>query len=205
MLAVDDVISSPQERDAIASSLRDFSEVAATLAAPWALIGGHALIAHGVPRYSPDLDLLVADDRIRPVVAVLVSGFGWARLQPHQQANRPLILRRRAESLQVNLHPARGKISCEAIARPVMREHCSVPVPVARLGAVLLMLLAADRVIDRAAIEQTVGHLRRPALRDALDWATKRSPELGAKLRAIMDNARAPRFSLRPPRLGRRK
>lgn len=62
-------LGSPEEREAIALSLRDASEVAAALNADWAVIGGHALIAHGVPRDTPELDILLAADRLKPTAS----------------------------------------------------------------------------------------------------------------------------------------
>ncbi len=61
----------------VTSALLDLARAAALVGASWALVGGQALIAYGVPRETLDADALVDHGMLGAFADVLVDTFGW--------------------------------------------------------------------------------------------------------------------------------
>lgn len=122
------------------------------LGAPYALIGAHAMAVRGYPRFTVDVDLLTADDRV-------LAPFTWtdlvregARVDPRRgDADDPLggvvhILL--ADGTDVDLVVAKWKWEAEIIERAetvVLAGH-SIRVP--RTSDLILLKLAAGGYAD---------------------------------------------------------
>src|SRR5262249_6095443 len=66
--------------DIVTSTLEDLAAAPNELGAHGALLGGQALIAHGVPRDTLDADALVAEAALGDLANELVERFGWKPL-----------------------------------------------------------------------------------------------------------------------------
>lgn len=64
----------------VTNALLGIVRAATRVDATWALVGGQALIAYGVPRETLDADALVAPAALESVAATLVDTFGWTPL-----------------------------------------------------------------------------------------------------------------------------
>src|SRR5689334_16820266 len=64
----------------VARTLEDLTRAAQAIGAHWALVGGQALIAHGVPRDTLDADALIGGDAAGDLAAELCAGAGWTAL-----------------------------------------------------------------------------------------------------------------------------
>jgi hypothetical protein len=91
MMNAEDVVADPKERQGIAFSLRDLSSAATALDSVWAIMGGHALIAWGVPRDTPEIDAMVDPDLIEELAATLVGKSGWVPLECNDQGRSFLV------------------------------------------------------------------------------------------------------------------
>lgn len=73
--------STPVPPESVAGTLEDLVRVAELVGARWALIGGQALQAHGVPRETLDVDVLVSREATLTLAIVLCGVAGWTPLQ----------------------------------------------------------------------------------------------------------------------------
>lgn len=200
----------------VTSALLDLARAAVVAGVPWALIGGQALIAYGVPRETLDTDALVPFDGIENIASVLVENFFWkpvvydVRTEDYIDAEqvtvhfmddvgqeRQMVPLRSPLGLPIELLAAQHPVEQEMIDVAVMRRHQGVSVPIAPLGGVLLVKTKADRQKDHAAIEQTGEHLLARQVDDAVAWARKRDPATADDLRAILSAARSRRAPTR--------
>lgn len=67
--------------ESVADTLEDLARVADAIGVRWALIGGQALLAHGVPRETGDVDVLVSRQATLALATELCSSAGWTPLQ----------------------------------------------------------------------------------------------------------------------------
>lgn len=184
---------------------------AAAQGIPWALIGGQALFAHGVPRGTPNADVLVLPERLEELALRLVRDFAWVpmRFSPATSTyipgpavdvhtfddavlsdlgqERQFVPLSAPTGLPVRLfaaqHPIEQEMIREAELLPVRDTlRSTIPVPVAPLGGVLLVKVKAHRLLDLGAIEQTAEHLYRTQLDEAVQWAAKRDPAAAQEL-----------------------
>ena len=65
---------------AITSALLDIRRAATNARIPWALVGGQALLAYGVPRHTEDVDALVPPLDLEDFANELVDTFGYVPL-----------------------------------------------------------------------------------------------------------------------------
>jgi len=196
----------------------DLSRAARQAHSAWTLIGGHALISHGVPRHTEDVDTLFLKHELLGVAEALVANFGYVPLIYNIEhegyvatdevtvhymddpvlfsvgEERELVPLESPLGLIVELLAAQHPIEREMIEASALCRHYGVLVPIAPLGGVLLVKSIADRVKDVAAIEQTAESLPREDLEQALTWAAQRDPENTKDLRAIITNVRTRRI-----------
>ena len=200
----------------VANALLDLRRAATSLGLPWALIGGQALAARGVPRTTEDADALVPESSLRALAQALTDDFEWTPLRDdasgdYVQADgvevlfmddpvlfdigreRAMVALESPMGLVVELLAAQHPIEVEMIEGATTLEHHDVSVPVAPLGGILLVKTKADRTKDVAAIEQTAEHLPRAEINEAVEWAEERDPENARDLRAIVDAVRVRR------------
>lgn len=195
-------------------ALADIVRAAGSLRSPWALIGGQALQAHGVPRDTLDADALVPSKALELLASELVHSFGWTPLRFDADTGdfadadevgvhfmqdpvlfdvgeeRRMIPLRTADGFPVDLLAAQHPVERAMIAGATVRPFLGLNVPVAPLGGVLLVKAKADRLKDSAAIEQSAEHLKAPVVKEAVEWARRRDPATAEDLLSIMTAAR---------------
>lgn len=156
-----------------------------------ALAGGVAMAAHGFPRATKDLDLLIAHsdadiagEALRALGFEAASGAtGFVRYVRHPLPELPelsewadLLLARRPLGLE---------LLRQAQAQPILWDGIAIPV-VPREGIILMKLLAhvndASRLIDRADIRALLGDVGQSG-RESLRAA---AAELGADVVALL-------------------
>lgn len=207
---------------AVAATLRDVRDAADDLDEPWALIGGQALQAYGVPRDTLDVDVLSA---VAGELALhLVDAYGWTPLladeygeyhptdavRPHVMDDRVLYdiheqrvmyPLRSPVGLVVDLLTAQHPVERDMIDHVRVDRFHGEKILLAPLGGVLLVKVKADREKDVGAVYQTAEHLPMSTLRAAVEWARERDPGTAEDLTALIQAAKArlvPR-EIRPP------
>jgi len=207
----------PPSDPAVTSALLDIRRAATNARVPWALVGGQALIAYGVPKHTEDTDALVPTIELEEIANELVHTFGYTPLLydatsedyvPTREATvhymddpvlfdiheeRSMIPLRSPLGLGVDLLAAQHPIEQEMIELSHLQGHYGVQVPIAPLGGVLLVKTKADRPKDVAAIEQAAENLPKEQIDEAVAWAAKRDPATADDLRSTMKFARARR------------
>ncbi len=201
----------------VTSALLDLARAAALVGASWALVGGQALIAYGVPRETLDADALVDHGMLGAFANVLVDTFGWtpvvydegsedyvesAEVAVHFMDDpvlfdvaqeRQMVPLRSPLGLPVELLAAQHPIEQEMVSVAAQRQFHGVLVPIAPLGGILLVKTKADRSKDVAAIEQAGEHLSANQVQEAIAWAKRRDEATADDLRAILTAARVRR------------
>jgi hypothetical protein len=198
--------------DTLASTtLLDLCRAAHHVGTRWALIGGQALIVHGVPRHSPDASALLPPTKMSALAEALVGRFGWTPLEYDERAGkygkanavavhhvedpgldelkceRQMIPLRSALAMYVELVAAQHPVERHIIGAARVRSHLGSAVPVAPLGGLLLVQIRAGTVKDVGAIEQTVEHLSAARVEAAIAWARKHDRAGADKLRAVVE------------------
>jgi len=198
---------SPSDRAAM-ESLEDLRWSAKATGTPWALIGGRALIAHGVRKDSDDVDILVPPHSLKVVANALVDscafqplehvGGGrfvmmgtvsvhWADAFGKTRFTVPLLS---PLGMRLELLGALHKAEHDTIATSNVQKYLGLSVPVAPLGGVLLLKTMARRDKDVAAIEQAARNLTFEQLRSAMVWAVQRDAKIAAALWSIIHPVR---------------
>jgi hypothetical protein len=205
----------------VARTLEELTGAAQAIGAQWALVGGQALIAHGVPRDTLDADALVGGDATGDLAAELCGIGGWTALRYDASTGdyapaaeptahyfddpvpfdlgceRVMYPLRSSRGLLVELLSAQHPVEQEMVAGATLRRHFGVMIPLAPLGGVLLVKAKADRTKDIAALEQAAEHLPAKTLDDAVAWARRRDPQTAEDLTSILKHVRARRTPTR--------
>lgn len=205
----------------VGRSLEELARAATTLGVRWALIGGQALIAHGVPRDTLDADALVEPALLGELSSALVEQQAWVPLvyDPGSgdylaasgptvhymddpvlfdlHAERAMVPLRSGTGLLVELLASQHPIEQAMVDEAALRRHFGAQVPLAPLGGILLVKTKADRTKDIAALEQAAEHLSAAVLDGAVAWAKRHDPASADDLRAILGAARARRAPVR--------
>lgn len=221
------VVATDQFADAASAALVDIAILTRAIDVEWALVGGLALRAHGVPRDTLDVDALVAERDLLRLAVALVAEADWVPLQysvddhdyvPTDEPTvhtmddpvlfdigevRAMIPMQTPGGLVVDFLAAQHSIEQDMIAMAVPVRYLNVRVPIAPLGGILLVKTKADRTKDVAAIEQVAEHTSPERLVAAIAWARERDETTAEDLRAIIEAARArkaatPRKNWRP-------
>jgi len=209
MIALKDM--EPTCATVVSTTLLDLSRAARSARTRWALIGGPALIVHGVPRHSPDAGALVPLRKLAGLAEELVGTFGWTPLEYDKntgrfakthapvvhylddlalrdlQEERQMIPLRSALGLFVELRAAQHLVEQAVVSGARSRAHCGFTVPVAPLGGVLLLRIRAGTAQDIGSVEQAVEHLPRAKLEEAIAWARKHDRAGADALRAVVE------------------
>jgi hypothetical protein len=126
--------------------------VLASLGAPYALIGGHALAARGYPRFTVDVDLMTTDSRVldRAVWDALIHDGATVDAR-RGDADDPLagavhILL--PDATDVDLIVARWQWEADVVARATPMRIGDADIPVPAVGDLILLKLAAGGYLD---------------------------------------------------------
>lgn len=140
---------------------RDFSEFLASLNAArvkYLVVGAYAVAAHGAPRNTLDLDVLVeptSGNGARIVAALTAFGFGSLRVTPSDFAEPDRILQLGRQPLRIDILTSISSVSWRAAWNGRLRGHYG-QVPVSFLGRTELVAnkLASGRAKDLGDVEE---------------------------------------------------
>lgn len=205
----------PLPPESVADTLEDLVRVAGAIGVRWALIGGQALLAHGVPRETRDVDVLVSPHATMALATELCRSAGWTPLQYRSwtkdyvpvaeptlhhfddlvlfslPCERVMYSLRSPSRLLVQLLSAQHRIERAMVDDAMPGRHFGVRVPLAPLGGVLLVKGLAERTKDIAAIEQTAEQAPIEALDEAVAWLRKQDRVSAEWLTSVVDQAKA--------------
>lgn len=121
--------------------------------APSAVIGGVAVIAHGVARFTADIDIAVViepSEASRLLRAAKAAGLvpRIADAEQFAQQNHVLLLRETETEVEVDVSFALHAFEIEAAQRPLRRKLGSVRLPITPLNALLIYKMVASRPQD---------------------------------------------------------
>lgn len=162
------------ERGAVQATLRRIAERLDALAIPYAVAGGMALFAHGVRRFTEDVDILVSADSLRRIHEQL-SGRGY--VPPHRNSRnlQDTDTGVRIEFLVSGQYPGDGKSKALAFPAPDDVSVLLNGVRYLNLQTLLNLKLASGmtgvgRAKDLGDVEQLIQLLDAPeSLADELD------------------------------------
>jgi hypothetical protein len=207
---------------AVAAALHDVRDAADDLDEPWALIGGQALQAYGVPRDTLDVDVL--SELAGEVALQLVQEYNWTPLladeygeyrptdavRPHVMDDKVLFDIHEQRVMFPLQSPAGIAVDLLTAQHPVEREMIELAhvetfrgekVYLAPLGGILLVKTKADREKDTGAVYQAAEHLPSGMLHAAVEWAQARDPATAEDLASTITAAKSrlvPK-EIRPP------
>jgi hypothetical protein len=126
--------------------------------APWMVIGGIAVIARGVRRFTTDIDAAVRGDAIRP--EKLLEIFRKHGIVPRipdalsfAQANLVLLLRHDESGVDLDVSFAWSAFEHEALAESTLVDFGSVKVPMCTATDLIIFKAVAGRAVDLADAE----------------------------------------------------
>jgi hypothetical protein len=126
--------------DTVASTtLLDLCRAARRVGTRWALIGGQALIVHGVPRHSPDAGALVPPTKLGALAEALVDRFGWTPLECDERTGK--YIKANAVAVHYVEDPGRDALKRERLMIPLRSP----------LGMYVELLPRADSARGRVA------------------------------------------------------
>jgi hypothetical protein len=214
----------PQPDPVVQAALADLASAASAIDVEWALIGGHALRAYGVPRDTLDADALVPLEQALALADKLTDEFGWipiiydAASRDYVEVDEPLfqymddpvlydigeqrsmIMLQTPQGLPVDILGAQHPVEQLMVDEAKRTATYGRDVPVAPLGGVLLVKTKAGRLKDEAAIEQAAEHLPASELQAAVAWAKREDAATSEDLTSLIETARA---RLAPNKTGR--
>lgn len=126
--------------------------------APWMVIGGIAVVARGVRRFTTDIDAAVRGDAIRP--EKLLEIFRKHGIVPRisdalrfAHANLVLLLRHDETGVDLDVSFAWSAFEHEALAESTFADFGSVSVPMCTPGDLVVFKAIASRPVDLADAE----------------------------------------------------
>ncbi len=133
-------------------ALSDLSSALKTIGAPWMIIGGIAVIARGVRRFTADIDAAVRGDEVQ--IDGLLAAFAKKRIVPRipdaaEFARESLVLLMRHESgVELDVSLAWTDFEREAISAATTATFGSVKAPMARPEDLVVFKAIAGRGKD---------------------------------------------------------
>ncbi len=125
---------------------------------PWMVIGGIAVIARGVRRFTTDIDAAVRGDAIRP--EKLLEIFRKHGISPRipdalsfAQTNLVLLLRHDKTGVDLDVSFAWSAFEHEALAERTVSDFGSVSVPMCTAADLVIFKTIANRPVDLADAE----------------------------------------------------
>jgi hypothetical protein len=153
--------------------------ILASIGAPVALIGGHALAARGYPRFTVDVDLITTDPRVLDPgiwrTLVNTGATAEARRGDDDDPLAGVVHLLLPDATDVDLVVARWKWEADVIARAEPLQVLGVTVPVPQVGDLVLLKLAAGGYLD---------------LRDAAALLAAIAPHVEAHIDEVRPNVR---------------
>lgn len=173
-------------------ALESVARFIAAARAPSTVIGGIAVIAHGVARFTSDIDVAVVIDpsQAHRLLAAAASAGLTPRIDGAEQfaeQNMVLLLRHQATGVEVDVSFAMQAFEVEAARSAIRRKLGSVVLPITPLEALLVYKMVAGRPQD---IDDVTSLLARGEAFDAED-VTRTLRELDA----VLDTNRVEEFS----------
>lgn len=142
-------------------ALRALRDALAELGTPWLVIGGLAVIARGVPRFTADVDATVSASSV-PIEGMLVT------LEQHSitpriagaaefaRERQVLLLRHGPSGVPIDVSLAWLPFELEAIDHGERCDYAGVEVPVARVDDLVVYKLVAARARDLDDAERLI-------------------------------------------------
>ena len=142
-----------RDRSRIEDALAALSEALSATGAPWMVIGGIAVIAHGVQRMTTDIDAVIQGDAVsaRSLLAVLRRHDIVTRVadaEAFAAANLVLLVRHRPTEVDLDLSFGWTAFEHEALAARVSTRYGKVTAPMAGVEALLVFKAIAGRPRD---------------------------------------------------------
>lgn len=197
-----------------ALALEHVGRASEAIGARWALIGGQALIAYGVPHDTDDIDVLVSAHDIEDLALSLCAFADWMPLEyrawerDYVPAAKPTLHRfddlllwalpcervmyslRASQGLLVQLLAAQHPVEKEMVAAATPGARFGMTIPLAPLGGLLVVKFLVGRIKDVAAIERAAGVLPQTTLDAANAWVRERIPAAANGLARAIEQAR---------------
>jgi hypothetical protein len=164
------------DRSRIEEALAALSKALSETGAPWMVIGGIAVIAHGVQRMTTDIDAVVQGDAVsvRALIGVLRKHQIVTRIDDAEAfaaANLVLLTRHRPTEVDLDLSFGWTVFEHEALAARVSTRFGKVAAPMARVEELLVFKAMAGRprdVDDAVALLTLYPHVDLPRIRRCL-------------------------------------
>ena len=155
-----------EEKSAVHVALRKIAGRLDELGIPYAISGGMALFAHGVRRFTEDVDILVTKEGLRSIHASL-AGLGYVHAFPGSKNLRDSELGVRIEFLIAGQYPGDGKPKPVRFPEPQAVASEWNGIKVLGLDALVELKLASgssspDRTKDLADVQELIKVLRLP-------------------------------------------
>jgi len=140
-------------------ALRALCEGLQALGVPWMIIGGVAVIAHGVPRYTADVDATVSmpGESLERVFEIL----GRRRIGPRiddalafARERQVVLLRHEPSGVDLDVSLAWLPFEVEAIRRSESRDYAGVTIRIPRPDDLVIYKLVAARPRDYEDVER---------------------------------------------------
>jgi predicted nucleotidyltransferase len=196
-------VSSGAEASRLLQALRQAAELLDEQGVPWALVGGLAVSVRVEPRFTRDIDLVVAaqDDQVAESLVSMFRARGFSlQLSLEQLALGRLAAVRlvppggQPEAVVIDLLFSSSGVEPEICAEAERLEVApGLIVPVAQAGhlvAMKLLALSPDRPQDGTDLRGLVGHLTpvdRTRAQDAVSRIEARGAHRGKDLRADLE------------------
>ena len=134
-------------------ALRALCDGLHALGAPWMIIGGVAVIAHGVPRYTADVDATVATpaESLERALEVFADRSILPRIEgalAFARERQVLLLRHDPSGVNLDISLAWLPFEIEAIRRSETRDYAGVTIRIPRPDDLVIYKLVAARPRD---------------------------------------------------------
>jgi predicted nucleotidyltransferase len=122
------------------------------------LIGGYAVIIHGYPRFTADLDIVIASDAenvFRCIAALNDFGFGDTGLGPELFSEPDSLVRMGVEPVKIEiLNYLKGLDFSKAYERRITRQVEDIEIAVISLEDLITNKMVVGRLKDRLDVEE---------------------------------------------------
>lgn len=142
-------------------AVRALRNALAELGTPWLVIGGLAVIARGIPRFTADVDATISASAIpieqmlqtleRHAITARIAGAA-----EFAQARQVVLLRHRPSGVPIDLSLAWLPFELEAIDHGERYDYAGVDIPLARVDDLVVYKLVAARARDLDDAERLI-------------------------------------------------
>ena len=150
---------SEARRPGFLDALRALRDGLQALGVPWMIIGGVAVIAHGVPRYTADVDATVSapDEPLERIFDVFARQRVVARIDgalAFARERQVLLLRHEPSGVDLDVSLAWLPFEIEALRRSEVRDFGGVTIRIPRPDDLVIYKLVASRPRDLEDVER---------------------------------------------------